>query len=292
MRSGTKARRFLSRHWSRFTRRAWLAAALWLAGVVVVAACQKPPSDLAGDGSFVRLPACSGRQFETCPGQQISAAWYGEETTLYPHGVLGDAIEYSRLEVYTSAEHATACGTKSVRLGKQHVFEDLAPRLVDLDGDGTAEIITIRSHVDKGAQIAIYGGGGDDAQLKLIAATPYIGRRNRWLAPVGAADLDRDGYVEIAYVDRPHLAKTLRVWRFRDGKLEPVADQPGLTNHRIGQDFITSGIRDCGQGPEMITVDAGWDRVMVSRLQGGQIRTTALGPFEGRASVDQALTCS
>jgi hypothetical protein len=49
--------------------------------------------------------------------------------------------------------------------------------------------------------------------VRLLAATPHIGSANRWLAPIGAADLDGDGRVEIAYVDRPHLARTLRIWR-------------------------------------------------------------------------------
>ena len=37
------------------------------------------------------------------------------------------------------------------------------------------------------------------------------------LAPLGAADLDGDGKIELAYIDRPHLAKILRIWRFDDG---------------------------------------------------------------------------
>ena len=97
--------------------------------------------------------------------------------------------------------------------------------------------------------------------------------------------------MEIAYIDRPHLAKTLRIWRFRDGALHPVADLPGLTNHRIGEDFITSGIRDCGQGPELITADAGWRQVMASRLSDGQIETRAIGAFRSLQSVADALSC-
>ena len=82
--------------------------------------------------------------------------------------------------------------------------------------------------------------GGD---LRLVAATPNIGQRNRWLAPVAAADLDGDGATEIAYVDRPHLARRLRIWRFEGGSLTEIAALPGLTNHRIGEAFITGGLR-------------------------------------------------
>ncbi len=42
-------------------------------------------------------------------------------------------------------------------LGPGFVFEDLAPRIVDLDEDRMAEIVTIRTDINAGAAIAIYG---------------------------------------------------------------------------------------------------------------------------------------
>jgi hypothetical protein len=42
-------------------------------------------------------------------------------------------------------------------LPETEVFEDLAPRLADLDGDGKAEIIVVQSHRDLGARLAVYG---------------------------------------------------------------------------------------------------------------------------------------
>jgi hypothetical protein len=88
------------------------------------------------------------------------------------------------------------------------------------------------------------------ARTSVSSPPRRIGQRNRWLAPIGAADLDGDGRVEIAYVDRPHLARTLRVWRSRPGgTLTEIATATGLTNHRIGEAFITGGIRDARRGP-------------------------------------------
>lgn len=266
MRSGTKARRLLSRPWSRSARRALMAAGLWLAGT-------------AAD----------------VHAQTLTAATFGDPTRRYAHGVLGDAVEYGSLKLQVTQSSASDRSQDSgaqttditIRLPLDHVFEDLQPRLVDVTGDGHPEAMVVETDVALGGQLAIY-----DATGAKIAETPHIGRTNRWLAPVGAADLDGDGYVEVAYIDRPHLAKTLRIWRYRDGALHPVADLPGLTNHRIGEDFITSGIRDCGQGPEMITADAGWRQVMASRLVDGQIETRAIGPFRSPADVSDALNCS
>lgn len=221
--------------------------------------------------------------------QKITSARYDGPTDRYAHAVLGDGIEYSGLNVTLSD------GTSHrVVWGDEMVFEDIAPRLADLDGDGAPEVIAVESHRDLGARIAIWGLV--DGKLAPIAATPPIGTRFRWLAPIGAADLDGDGRIEIAYIDRPHLAKTLRIWRFervgRDmARLTEVANLPGLTNHEIGWDHIPGGIRACGATPEIITADADWQNVMATRLQGGRLRPRAIAAYTGPDSLNDALTC-
>ena len=137
----------------------------------------------------------------------------------------------------------------------------------------------------KGARLAIYDENG------MRAATPFIGRPHRWLAPLGVADLDGDGRVEIAYVDRPHLAKVLRIWRYEGGRLRHLADVPGLTNHRIGWDRIPGGIRDCGRGPEMITADGGWRRVIATTWDGRRAAKRDLGAYAGEQSLARAMAC-
>lgn len=224
----------------------------------------------------------------------IVAADFTEPTTRYGHAVLGDDVEYGALEITSDHQDSNRGATSLlhkrttylVRLPLDHVFEDIQPRLVDVTGDGRPEVIVVETDVAKGAQLAIYGEDG----TKLVA-TPHIGQRNRWLAPIGAADLDGDGFIEVAYIDRPHLAKTLRVWRFKDNKLTQVASETGLTNHRIGEDFISGGIRDCGDGPEMITVNANWSQVMATGFDGKTLSPRALGPFKNQTSLKRALDC-
>ena len=209
----------------------------------------------------------------------ITGVEFTNPTTRYPHGVLGDAVEWGGYRAVLDT------GIYAMALPQSHVFEDIAPRLWDVTGDGAPEIVVVETDVEAGAALAIYGPRGK------LAETPHIGQRNRWLAPVGAADLDGDGHVEIAYVDRPHLAKTLRIWRFVEGALEPVVDVEGLTNHRIGEDFITSGLRDCGTGPELVTVDASWSHLMVTRAEGGRWLSYPVTPFTGPASLADVLAC-
>lgn len=248
-----------------------LLAFLWTAPAL---ACS--PDDRFPD-SLVTVPGGSG----------LDRAWFSGPTDIYDHGILGDAIEPSLLTVTGPGLPDAGCAT--IAAGAGHVFEDTAPRLVDLTGDGILDIIVVRSSVTQGAQLAVYGLR--DSDVGLIAATPYIGQKNRWLAPVGVADLDGDGAMEVAYIDRPHLAKTLVILRWQDGALVKVAAAAGLTNHRIGEPDIGGGIRDCGQGPEMVLAAADWSRTLGVRLVGAEVRARDLGPYTGRESFAAALAC-
>ena len=212
--------------------------------------------------------------------QEITAARFAEPTTRYGHAVLGDAIEYGALEMDVAGR-----GTVTVTLPRDHVFEDIAPRLWDVTGDGLPEVVVVETDMARGGALAIYGADGK------IAETPHIGTRNRWLAPVGAADMDGDGRVEVAFVDRPHLAKTLRVWRFQDGALVHVADAAGFTNHRIGEDFISGGLRDCGDGAEMVVASADWQDVVAVRFDGARFAVRGITPFKGSKTFAAALEC-
>ncbi len=216
--------------------------------------------------------------------QTITSASYSAPTDRYPHGVLGDDIEYAQLDVTLSDGRVLSAYYEATL-----VFEDIAPRLWDVTGDGVPEVVTVESHEAQGGRLVIWGL--EDGQLRQVARTPFIGTRFRWLAPVGAADLDGDGHIEIAYIDRPHLAKTLRVWRYTPNGFNEVATQTGLTNHKIGEDFITGGVRTCGTLPEMIVVDAGWRNIVAAQLASEGVTTKTIAPFEGTASVNRALEC-
>lgn len=227
--------------------------------------------------------------------ETIAAARFADPTSRYGHGVLGDYREWGTLEIDVTMDGASNTGDQSrhprkktyiFRLPLDHVFEDIEPRLVDVTGDGAPEVMVIETDVNRGAALAIYDRRGK------IAETPHIGQSNRWLAPLGAADLDGNGTIELAYIDRPHLAKTLRIWRYANGQLAPVADYPGLTNHRVGEGHISGGIRQCGTTPEIITVNADWSRLIASTLTNNRITARDIGPHTGPTSFKTALNCN
>lgn len=225
--------------------------------------------------------------------ETIVSARYTEPTTRYAHGVLGDAIEHGTLEIETTGSSGDTLSSDAVdrktryvlHLPVERVFEDTQPRLADVDGDGKPEVIVVESHQNFGARLAVY------THKRLLAATPYIGTRNRWLAPISIADMDGDGKIELAYIDRPHLAKTLRVWRFSNGDLTEVATLAGLTNHRIGERDIAGGLRDCGAGAEMIVARADWQRLMAVTFDGKALKARDIGRHDNRNSFVAALAC-
>lgn len=213
-------------------------------------------------------------------GDVVSSAQYEGPTTRYAHGVLGDEIEHTTLRVtFLDGQ------TRRFVLPDDLVFEDTEPRVTDLDFDGLPEIIVVESSQTKGARLAIYGSSGR------IATTKFIGTAFRWLAPVGAADLDADGHMEIAFIDRPHLAKILRLFRYRDQRLVEIARLGGLTNHRIGERDIAGGVRNCAGEPELLVAAADWSQIM-SVTFNGTLTVRAVGPDTSRAAFARALACA
>jgi hypothetical protein len=210
----------------------------------------------------------------------IVSARYTAPTERYAHAVLGDAIEWGALEVTLATGQSV-----TFTLPLDHVFEDVAPRLADLDRDGSPEVIVVETDMSQGAALAIYGPQGK------ITETPHIGTRNRWLAPLGAADLDGDGITEIAYIDRPHLAKTLRIWRYADQRLTAAGDLSGFTNHRIGERDIAGGVRTCGDAPQMILASANWSELVSVGWTGIAFKTIRLGRDTSRAAFANAMAC-
>jgi hypothetical protein len=200
--------------------------------------------------------------------QGITSADLILPTDRYGHAVLGDALEWGGLEM-TQVD-----GTRlRVTLPPARVFEDITARVADLDGDGAAEVLVVETDIATGASLAVYDATGKRA------ATPHIGQTNRWLAPAGWGDFDGDGQIEIAYVDRPHLARELVFVRLTGNRLTEIARAPGFTNHRIGDRTIAGGTRRCGGHDVLVIASGDWSRSLGVRLGPRGITVADLGPW-------------
>lgn len=203
----------------------------------------------------------------------IRQAWLTHPTRRYGHGVLGDRIEAGGMAVKTA--HA---GQLEFVLDKKSVFEDRMARLIDLDHDGTPEIVAIRSYLDRGAALAVFGVRKN--RLVHLAETAAIGTPNRWLNVAGAADFDGDGTIEIAWVETPHIGGILKVARLtgfpKRPKLKILSRLGGFSNHVIGsRDLFQSVTFDWdGDGlPDIILPGAARRTLNVVSMRNGKLRT-------------------
>jgi hypothetical protein len=176
----------------------------------------------------------------------IRRAWLADPADRYDHGILGDAIEAGSLVIETR-DHVRYV----VRLKDDAVFEDLEPRIADLDGDGHDEIVLVKTYLKLGSSLAVVAQR--NGKYDVVSETPPLGAPHRWLDPAGIADFNGDGKMDIALVRQPHVVGSLELWTWRDGNLSKTAEFPGVANHIAGTraihmaavaDFDGDGIAD------------------------------------------------
>jgi FG-GAP-like repeat len=173
--------------------------------------------------------------------KDIAWAWLGTPTIRYPHKALGASTHAGSLHVLVNVK-----GNKQQEIVHElpfnRVFEDRIPRLMDLDGDGRDEIILIESDALRGSATVVYGvqtvktanGGDKKPSLVELARSVQTGSTFRWLNPVGVADFDGDGKLDIASVITPHVGGLLTLYHYTPPKLEPFAQAMDTSNHRMG----------------------------------------------------------
>ncbi|UUX50339.1 VCBS repeat-containing protein [Nisaea acidiphila] len=206
------------------------------------------------------------------------SAWYAEETEQYRHGALGDPIEALALAVLEVGGM-----TAIYRMAGDEVFEDLEPRIVDLDGEenGRPEIVTITASANEGAAIAVFGIGRDSTgapTLVRLATSSRIGSAYRWLNIAGIADFDGDGFIEIAYVDRPHIRGELVFLEWRGVRLREQEREGGFANHHGGSTVqglsLVADIDGDGH-PDLLVPDRGYRHLLAVGLEGDGLREIA-----------------
>jgi hypothetical protein len=221
-----------------------MAGGLWYAvrrndGSVTLDFVDTPPRLKLPDGALPDGHVATGER-------EIARAWLAEPTERYDHGILGDRIEAGSVVIETRAGKR-----QTVRLKPDAVFEDLAPRIADLDGDGHEEIVVVKSYLKRGSALAVIAER--KGKYEIVAETPPLGGPHRWLDPAGIADFTGGGKTEIALVRQPHVVGQLEIWHWSDSRLQKIAEMPDTANHIAGTraldmtaigDFDGDGIAD------------------------------------------------
>lgn len=204
-------------------------------------------------------------------------AYLIDPTSNYERGVLGDLVEARGFAVERD-------GRKIVfRLPHGPVFEDRRVRLADLDQDGEPEAVVVKSYPDKGAAIAAYRILPD--RIVPLAESPPIGRRHRWLNPVGIGDFTRTGEPMIAAVVRPHTRGSLQLYRLAGRTFETIARIDGFTNHIRGSLDLDLGRAvdiDADGAPEIIIPSADRSALAVVSFMSGVATVRKKIPVAGK----------
>lgn len=215
--------------------------------------------------------------------EQLLGARYAEPVARYGHYALGKPHEYARVVATTDAGRDVGYD-----LPQDAVFEDLAPRLVRLTPNQPPALLVIVSTREAGAGLALLGLTG--GRLDVLARSAPISTPNRWLNPVGAADLDGDGEQEIAAVTTPHIGGVLRVYRRRGRQLVEVDALAGFSNHVYGSAelALSAPARIAGR-MQLLVPDAQRTTLRAMALDGGRLVETARCPLDGPISGPDAV---
>ena len=204
------------------------------------------------------------------------SAWLDQPTARYGHAVLGDSIEAGGLSI----KYADGIA-QTLTLPVSRVFEDRFVRFTDYLHDGRPVLMTVTSYLDSGAALTLVdpGASGGPGPSVIAEAAP-IGIANRWLNPVGAADVDGDGRIEFLAVVTPHIGGALTAYEHVSGRLVVKYSLDGFSNHAYGsRELGLSGVADLdtpGDGiAEVVVPDAARNAMTVVRLAGGSPRIVA-----------------
>lgn len=191
----------------------------------------------------------------------------GPDAERYPHAVLGDDIEATRV---LWLERHSLEPLRSLHLDGPAVFEDRLLRPWALP-DGRTGLVTMQSG-SLGAQLVVVAASPNQpSKLALAAAGPAIGTRNRWLSPTSL--IPADG--EIWAVHTPHIGGVLHRYRARGSALVAERMATGLTNHRLGARDLDISAR---VGPWLLLPMQDWRRAAaLDTTSASVLEATSLG---------------
>ena len=157
-------------------------------------------------------------------------------TPRYSHAVLGDGIEGSGFALVTTDADPPTLTTWD--FDPADVLEGTAPLWVDLDGDGSREIIATLSNATDGARLVAFNEQG-----QALAQSEPIGLGFRWRHQLAAGPFRRPGERTIIAVRTPHIGGPVELFSYRGDRLgvavETVTEH---TSHRIGSPNLDQAV--------------------------------------------------
>lgn len=231
-------------------------------GLTMTPQAQACPREAHATPTLQPLPAQAAQRI---PDSQAAAgrhdvawAWLGSPTLRYPHRALGSPTHAASLHAWVRSRSGGWHAVES-RLPLHRVYEDRVPRIVDIDRDGSEEIVLVEADALRGASLVVLGieHTADGPILAERARSAFTGTPFRWLNPVGVADFDADGQLDLALVLTPHVGGELQLLHYRPPSLVPYARALDVSNHRMGavEQELAVILQAAGHRPTVVLPD-------------------------------------
>jgi hypothetical protein len=212
----------------------------------------------------------------------LAAALVGP-TDRYQHGIAGDVIEASAVEVL----HRCTGERTRIEIEAPSVIEGISPMLADVDGDAMVDVIVTTSNRDVGARVEAYRVDGT-----LLGKSEPIGQGNRWRNQLGVLPLGPDGVPELVDVRVPHINGVVEFFQLDGDELVIVADITGYTSHVLGSRNLDQGILGDATGdgrPEVILLNQDRTRLAVLERTDEGVEVVAEVDVGGRGVTNIAV---
>ncbi len=232
-------------------------------GLTVVPQAQACPREANAAPALQPLPEQAAQRIadsQAAAGRHdVAWAWLGSPTLRYPHRALGSPTHAASVHALVRSRSGS-WQVVELRLPLHRVYEDRVPRIVDIDRDGSEEILLVEADAIKGASLVVLGVGHtaeNGPALVERARSAFAGSPFRWLNPVGVDDFDADGRLDLALVLTPHVGGELQLLHYRPPALVPFARALDVSNHRMGavEQALAVIVQVQGQRPTVVVPD-------------------------------------
>ena len=117
--------------------------------------------------------------------------------------------------------------------------------------------------------------------MEHFAVSLSIGLAYRWLNPVGVADFDADGEMDVAVVEMPYLGRSLVFYSRTASRLKERGQLSGFSNHHMGSTILDRSVAfDVNNDGviDMILPDGELRLLQAMTFKGGKFKRIAEGP--------------
>ena len=248
-----------------------------------------PPAVTRGDGGALRVGSRTDqdmRHEDSLPhGRWVSRGTLGARlagpTDGYAHGVLGDEIEASALQL-----RADDGSSPRAELDVEQVIEGISAIAADLAENGPFGFVVTVSDAKDGARLRAY-----DEEGEVLAESDAIGQGFRWLHQIGVGPTGPQGEVEVIAVRTPHIGGVVEAYRLDGDRFERVATIEGYRSHVIGSpnlDMALLADTDADGRLEVIVPTQAMTELAILERTGRGFAEVARLPLEGQLATNVA----